>query len=196
MLSSACLSLAVGQPSATADTVLHVAAWTAGGERIQRIWVSVSSLDGREKFAGSGRDVNLTVPAGEFMLQVAAPGFQTSRQLFRAYQPAIFRSAVLPVAWVHGQATPGLTGSVRNYDGDIRNLRIRLMALGGDELREAVPAADGSFTFPVDGGPYLLVTVADVENGTSIMDCKPIRILRSEAVIIDLKGKHGTLIPR
>ena len=82
------------------------------GERIERIWVVVSSQDGKEKYTGNGRDVELSVPTGEYVLQVEAPGFQSKRQMLKAYQPAVFRSVALPVARLHGQAASGLKGTV------------------------------------------------------------------------------------
>jgi hypothetical protein len=71
------------------------------------------------------------------VLQVEAPGFQSKRQMLKAYQPAVFRSVALPVARLHRQAASGLKGTLLNYAGDIRDLRIRLMGLYGDELRES-----------------------------------------------------------
>jgi hypothetical protein len=192
------LAQAYGQSSETNSTVVRIAGWTTTGERLEKIWVVVSSRDGREKYTGNGRDVELSVPSGEYVLQVEAPGFQSKRQMLKAYQPAVFRSVALPLAWVHGQIVSSLTGTVRNYEGDIRNLRIRLMGLYGDELWESVPDAQGSFRFPADAGAYLLLVVADLENGIAIVDSQPVQILlgKQQTVAIDLKGKRGTLIPR
>jgi hypothetical protein len=113
----------------------------------------------------------------------------------KVYQPAVFRSVTLPVAWVHGQTVSGLTGTVLNYDGDIRNLRVRLIGLYGNELRESVLDAQGSFGFPADAGEYLLLVVADLENGIAIVDSQLVRILGEEKITIDLKGKHSTVLP-
>jgi hypothetical protein len=186
---------ACGQSLAPGEAALRVAAWTSRGERIEKIWVVVSSLDARKRYMGNGRDVALSVPTGEYVLQVEAPGFQSKRQELKVYQPAVFRSVTLPVAWVHGRTVSGLTGTVLNYDGDIRNLRVRLIGLYGNELRESVLDAQGSFGFPADAGEYLLLVVADLEKGIAIVDSQPLRILGEENITIDLKGKHSTVLP-
>jgi hypothetical protein len=191
------LSQAYGQSSEESSTVVRIAGWTTTGERIGKIWVVVSSRDGKEKYTGSGRDVELSVPTGEYVLQVEAPGFQSKRQILKAYQPAAFRSIVLPIARLHGQTASSLRGIVQNYEGNFRNLRVRLMALYGNELWEAVPDEQGAFRLPADEGAYLLLVVADLEKGIAIMDSQPVLIPRGkeQTVTVDLRGNHGTLIP-
>ena len=112
-----------------------------------------------QKYFGNGRDVKLGVPTGEYMLTVEASGFQTKRQLLKAYQPVVFRSVALPVAWIHGQTTSSLTGTVRNYDGDVRGLRVRLLGLYGTGLREAALDSRASFNFPADDSAYLFYSL-------------------------------------
>jgi hypothetical protein len=191
------LSQGYGQSSEASSTVVRIAGWTTTGERIERIWVVVSSEDGKEKYRGNGREVALSVPTGEYVLQVEAPGFQSKRQMLKAYQPTVFRSVALPVARLHGQAVSGLKGTVLDYAGEIRDLRIRLMGLYGDELRESVPDAQGLFSFPVDEGAYLLLVVADLKNGIAIIDCQPVVIPlgKERTIAVDLKGKRGTVVP-
>lgn len=190
------LAQAYGQTGETYSTMVRIAGWTTNGERIEKIWVVLSSRDRQEKYTGNGRDVQLAVPTGEYMLQVEAPGFQSKRQLLKAYQPLVFRSVALPIARLHGQGSSGIRGTVRNYVGDIRDLRVRLMGLYGDELWEAVPDARGSFWFPADEGAYLLLVVADAEKEISIIDSQPVVIplAKEQAVTVDLKGKSGALI--
>jgi hypothetical protein len=187
------LTQAYGQTSEGHSTTVRVTGWTTGGERIEKIWV-VLSRSGQEKYTGSGRDVQLSVPTGEYTLQVEAPGFQSKRQLLKAYQPLVFRSVALPVARVHGQATSSLRGAISNYAGNVRDLRVRLIGLYGDDLWEATPDAQGSFWFPADEGAYLLLVVADTEKGISIMDSQPVVIplSKEQIVTIDLKDKRGT----
>jgi hypothetical protein len=191
------LSQAYGQSSEESSTVLRVAGWTTTGERIDKIWVVVSSRDGKEKYTANGQEVQLSVPTGEYVLQVEAPGFQSKRQMLKAYRPTVFRSVALPVARLHGQTASGLTGTVQNYSGNIRGLRVRLMGLYGSELWEAVPDANGSFRFPADEGAYLLLVVADLEKGLTIIDSRALRIPlgQVQTVTIDLKGKQGTPVP-
>jgi hypothetical protein len=191
------LSQAYGQSSEASSTVVRIAGWTTTGERIERIWVVVSSEDGKEKYGGNGREVALSVPTGEYVLQVEAPGFQSKRQILKAYQPRVFRTVALPVARLHGQAVSGLKGTVLNYPGDIRDLRIRLMGLYGNELCESVPDAQGSFSFPVDEGAYLLLVVADLKKGIAIVDSQPVVIPlgKERTIAVDLKGKRGTVVP-
>lgn len=186
-----------GQPSGAPTTVVRVAGWTNTGERIERIWVVISSQNGKEKYTGNGRDVELSVPTGDYVLEVAAPGFQSKRQMLKAYQPTVFRSVALPVALLHGQAASGLKGTVLNYGGDIRDLRVRLMGLYGNELRESLPDEQGSFSFPADEGTYLLLIVADLKKGIAIIDSQPVVIPRGkqQTFTVDLKGKRGTVVP-
>jgi hypothetical protein len=92
---------------------------------------------------------------------------------------------------------PGLTGVVQNYKGNIRNLRVRLMGLYGDELWEAVPDEHGAFRLPADEGAYLLLVVADLEKGIAIIDSRPVVIPvgKEQSVTVDLEGVRGTLVP-
>jgi hypothetical protein len=188
---------AYSQPSEAPTTMVRIAGWTSTGERIERIWVVISPQNGKEKYTGNGRDVEFSIPPGDYVLEVAAPGFQSKRQILKAYQPAVFRSVALPVARLHGQAASGLKGTVLNYGGDIRDLRVRLMGLYGDELRESVPDAQGSFSFPADEGAYLLLVVADLKSGIAIIDSQSVMISRGkeQTVTLDLKGKRGRLVP-
>lgn len=192
------LSQAYGQPGGKFSTVVRVAGWDTAGGRVPRIRVVLSSLVTKEEYTADGRDVQLSVPTGEYLLQVGAVGFQAKRQVLKAYQPAVFRSVELPLAWIHGQAASGLTGTVQNYSGDIRDLRVRLMGLYGDTVWEAVPDAQGAFKFPADAGTYLLVVVADLDKGAAVVDSQPVRIPFTEqvAVTVDLKGKRAAPIPQ
>jgi hypothetical protein len=191
------LSQVYGQSGEGYTTVVRIAGWSTIGERIDRIWVVLSSRNGKEKYTGNGRDVELSLPTGEYVLQVEAPGFQSKRQILRAYQPAIFRSVALPIARIEGQTKSRLKGKLLHYEGDIRDLRIRLMALYGDELYETVPDAQCSFNFPADEGAYLLLVVADRNKEIAIIDFQSVVIPlgKERTVIVDLKGKHGTLVP-
>jgi len=192
------LSRAYCQPDGGDAAEVRVAGWTTSGERLERIWVVVSTLDCRDAHKGNGRDVVLSVPVGEYVLRVAAPGFQTTRQMLRVYRPSVFRSVVLPVASIHGQTESGLTGTVRHHGVDDRNLRIRLMSLYGDEVWECVPDADGSFRFPANAGAYFLVVVADLPEGLSVLYSEPVRIAHGKrlSVSVDLNRNRGTPVPR
>ena len=191
------LSRAYGQSSASNSTIVQIAAWTTTGERIEKIWAVLTPGAGGKEYKGSGKLVEISAQTGEYILQVSAPGFRMRRQVLRAYQPSVFRSVALPIAPPHGSLESSLTGTVRNYDGDIRSVRVRLMGLYGDELYESVPDEQGSFKFPVDEGVYLLVIVADVEKGLAIIDTQPVVIPygKEQTVTVDLKEKHGTLFP-
>jgi hypothetical protein len=180
-------------PGATA--VVRIDAWTTTGDRIEKIWVVLSPLNRPEKYKANGRDVKLKVPTGEYLLEVEAVGFLTTRQVFPAYQRVAYRSVALPVAPLHGSMQSSLAGTVRNYEADRRKLRVRLMALYGSELRESPVDAKGQFHFPAEPGAYILMIVADLEKGIVILDSIPLRILGHETVDIDLKGKQGTTIP-
>lgn len=177
-------------------TTVQIAAWTTTGDRIENARAELKSVMGNETYDGTGKLVKLFVPTGEYVLEVSAPGFQKRRQILQAYQPRVFRSVALPIVPVDPSMMSGLTGRVRNYKGDLRNLRVRLMGLYGTELQESIPDERGSFTFPADEGAYLLLIVADVAEGPSIIDLKPMRIVGNQTVTIDLKGRLGELILR
>lgn len=180
--------------SSDRTTVVHVAAWTSTGERIKKVWAVLSSLDGRSKFTENGRDVQLSVPTGEYILLVEAPGFEAQRQIIKAYGPEVLRTVALPIAKMHGQRTASLAGTIRNYDGDTSRLRVRVVSLYGNELREARIDERGSFSFPVDEGLYLLMTVADVEEGIAMIDSRAVRLSGQQTIEIDLRGKHAVLV--
>ena len=184
-----------GQVPATTATALRVAGWTSNGERIEKIWVVVSSLDGREKYTRDGRDVELSVPTGEYWLKVEAPGFQSKRQLLKAYQPGVFRSVTLPVAWMHGRTEPRLHAQVVGYQGDLSSVRVRLMALYGSEVMEAVPDREGAVSFPASAGIYVLVTVVDTKLGATVADWREIRVPNAATLMIDLSRHRDQLRP-
>ena len=179
-----------GQVPRAGETALRIAAWTPTGERVEKIWVVLSSFNGQEKYTGNGRDVELFMPPGDYILQVEAPGFESKRQVLRAYGPATFRSVTLPVAGVHGQAKSSLSGRVIGYKGNLSTVRVRLMALYGTEVREAVPDKEGGISFPADPGIYILVTVVDKEDGAAVADWREVRITGSNVVTIDLSQYH------
>ena len=181
--------MANGQGSGLGNTVLRVAAWTSSGERIEKIWVVVTSLDKKNKYTGNGRDVKLSVPVGQYVLRVEAPGFQSMRQMVTAYQPTVFRSFALAVAYLHGQMESTLSGKVVGYKGDLSTIRVRLMAaLYGCEVVEAVPDRGGIISFPVDSGVYALITIVDQVHGPKVADWREIRINGAETVTSDLTG--------
>jgi hypothetical protein len=61
-----------------------------------------------------------------------------------------------------------------------------------------VPDAQGSFSFPVDEGAYLLLVVADLKKGIAIIDSQPVVVPlgKEQPVTVDLKGKHGVVAGR
>jgi hypothetical protein len=184
--------------AAAYSAVVQVAGWTTTGVRLEKIWAVLEPIGGGKEYRGSGKLVELSVPTGEYLLQVSAPGFLPRWQVFRVSQPTVFRSVALPIAPPHGSASSSLTGAVHNYDGDPRGLRVRLMGLYGSEVWESVLDALGSFSFPADEGIYLLVVFASVDGGTVVLDSRPlaIRLGQRQTVLVDLKGKQGELIPR
>jgi hypothetical protein len=127
---------------------------------------------------------------------VEAPGFEARRQLLRVYQPKVLRTVALPIARVEGPSYSSLTGTIRNYDGPMKNLRVRLIALYGNELQESMVDEQGSFSFPTDEGLYLFMVTADTDKGIAVVDSKPLRIGigKKETITINLKGKHGDLL--
>ena len=179
----------LGQEASTKDTLFRVAGWTPAGDRLNKIWVTMSSSSGREKFAANGRDVEMRIPTGTYLLDVEAPGFAKRQQIVKALQPSTFRSAVLPVAPLHGDTPTIITGSVHNYDGNLRNVRIRLMPLYGAEIQESLINADGGFSFPADNGQHLLLVIADLKAGATILYSRLLRIDGSQVIPIDLKVK-------
>ena len=127
------------QPSVFRSVALRVAGWTTTGERIEKIWAVLTPLGGGDAHEGSGKLVKLSVQTGDYILRVSASGFRMRQEVLRAYQPSVFRSVALRVAVVEASTVSSLTGTVRSYDGNVRDLRVRLMGLYGDELWEAVP---------------------------------------------------------
>jgi hypothetical protein len=122
---------------------VEVQGWTTTGERIEKIWAILTPLGGGRKFTGTGHVVKLSVPTGEYILQVEAPGFETRRQVLWVYQPGVFRSVALPVGHMDFTAASGLRGTVHNYDGKLRSLRIMLVELYGSEVSESLVDAHG-----------------------------------------------------
>jgi len=188
--------LAQAQPGKVPPAVVEIRVWDASGYRIEGERVTLTPVGGGDDYNASGKKVELSVPPGEYILRVQAPGFEARREILRVYEPRVLRSIALQVAPPHGAAFPSLKGKVVNYGGNVKDLRIRLMALYGDGLREARVDARGSFAFPTDNGAFLLVTVADLSSGIAILDIRPLRIVGAEAVTVNLKGKTGELITR
>ena len=173
------------------SSVVHIETWGPDGRKIERAWVVLTALGGSEAYKGSGVQIAVRAPTGLYTLQVDSPGFEGRRELLRVYEPDVFRTVILNVARLDSQDAGRLAGVVHNYDGDPRVLRMRLVSLYGNELRESRLDAHNSFSFPVDQGYYMLLTVADLVGGPRVLDTKSIRITAKEAVAIDLKHNGG-----
>jgi hypothetical protein len=172
---------------------VEVAAWTAIGDRIEKISVVLTPVTGGQDFKASGRLAKLSVPTGDYIMRVDAEAFRTRRQLMHVYQPVVFQTVSLRIAQVEA-SPPGsslVKGSVRNYDGDFQELRVRLMPLYGAEVRESVPDKHGLFELVAENGFYLIVTVVDLaRGGVAILDTKPVQIRDDTVITIDLQGKR------
>ena len=149
-------------------SALRIEAFTWRGERIDNIHVSVEPLSASGSYKGEGRNVSLSVPTGTYMLRVQSPGFRTTEQLLRVYGPSVLTTVVLPVAPLHGQTTPTLSGQVFAFPGDPAKLRVRLVPLFGGWVEEVHPDENGRFRFWPDPGPYILMTVIDGQSMTTV----------------------------
>src|SRR5581483_11632681 len=99
----------------------------------------------------------------------------TRHELVEVYDPMFFRTVALPLA--RTAALPsGLNGTVKNYDGELRTLHIRLMALYGSEVYETLSDANGTFSFLADEGLYMLVIIADGDKLRTLLESKPVLI--------------------
>jgi hypothetical protein len=160
------------------------------GDRLDTASVVLSPTYGGKNWEASGKvPVKMMVPTGLFTMQADAHGFETRRELLRVYYPRVLRTITLLDAY-HGLLNSGLTGSVRNYPADRNTLRVRLVALYGNELMETAVDKRGSFSFPADPGFYLLMTIDDRQGTPSILDSRAIRVQGKESIVVDLKGKE------
>lgn len=132
---------------------------------------------------------DFSAETGDYILQVNAPGFQTSRELLRVYQPKVLRTVLLRLGYEFDEYS--LSGRVTGYPGNLAKVRIHVTSLYGNVLRESTVDHDGSFYFPVQWGPFLLLAIADESGGPVILDSMPVVIKGKEVVTLDLSGKAG-----
>ena len=167
---------------------LRVEAFTSSGERISKIYATVEPLSGHEKYKGEGRGVLLSIPVGNYTLTVQSPGFRTTQQLLTVYAPSVLRTVLLPVAPLHGQTFPTLSGQIAGFRGDPMRPRIRLVPMFGADVKEVHPDEAGRFSFRFDPGPYVLMTVIDSESGPTVADWRQLTLIGTRDVTIDLSG--------
>jgi hypothetical protein len=132
---------------------------------------------------------DFSVETGDYLLEVNAPGFQSSRELLGVYQPRVLRTILLRLGYEFDEYS--LSGHVRGYPGSLGKVRIHLTSLYGNVLRESTVDRDGSFYFPAQRGPFLLLAIADEPAGPAILESMPIVIKGKEVVTLDLSGKAG-----
>jgi hypothetical protein len=132
---------------------------------------------------------DFSVETGVYLLEVNAPGFQSSRELLTVYEPGVLRTVLLRLGYEFDEYS--LSGRVRGYSGSLGKIRIHLTSLYGNILRESTVDREGSFYFPAQWGPFLLVAIADELGGPAILESMPVVIKGKEVVTLDLSGKAG-----
>jgi hypothetical protein len=141
-------------------------------------------------YGGAAIEKNdFSVQTGVYLLEVNAPGFQSSRELLGVYQPRVLRTVLLRLGYEFEEYS--LSGQVKGYSGSLGRVRIHLTSLYGNVLRESTVDRDGSFYFPAQWGPFLLLALADEPGGPVILESRPIVIKGKEVVTLDLSGKAG-----
>ncbi len=189
MLLFAAIFAVFGPSHVPNNASLQVAGYNSIGERIDRLWVVLTSLDGREVYRENGRDVTISVPQGDYALKVEAPGFEAQRQLVRVYRPKTYRSVMLPTSYIYGQTAPGLSGKIVKYQGNLSLVRVRLISMYGSDVMEALPDKNGAFDFPAHSGSYILMVLADDRGGPTAVDWRTVRIQGQETIAIDLSRR-------
>jgi hypothetical protein len=181
-------SLLQAQPEGL--SALHIEAFTSKGERIGKIYVAAKPVSGGgPSYRGDGRNVILSVPAGNYELTVGSLGFRSTEQLISVYGPSVLRTVLLPVASLHGQIGPALSGQVVGLRGDPTDLRVRLVPLFGGWVEEVHPDSGGRFHFWPEPGPYIVMTVIDSESGTTVADLRQLTIAGNQDIVIDIGKK-------
>ena len=177
-----------GQPQAhqILTSAVTIEAFTPTGDRIDKIYVIARPLAGSTEYKAEGRDALLSLPAGNYTLTVQAPGFRTTQRLLGCYGSPVLITIALPVAPLHGQRSPVLSGRIMGWRGNPMALRILLVPILGTELEQMHPDNHGSFSFRSDPGPYMVITVIDSTSGPRIADTREIIVTEAQEITIDL----------
>jgi hypothetical protein len=167
-------------------SAIRIEAFTSRGERIDKVFITAIPVRGGGDYRGRGRDVVLSVPEGTYAITVQSPGFRTTQRIVNVYGSSVLKTVLLPVASLHGQTSPNLSGQVVGFGGDPMRLRIRLVPMFGAELEEIHPDAGGRFSFRPDPGPYVLMAVVDGDFGPVIADFQQLTVVGRQEVTVDL----------
>ena len=162
-------------------SIVRIEAFTSGGNPLDSFAVNFEPIIGTdEKFSSTGNKfIELKIPTGIYRLTTRAPGFENRSEVIRVYSPKVLHTVAFPPVIPHVSTYVSLLGKVENYEGNFGNLRVRLMALFGNEVQESSVEPDGSFQFPgADQGAYLLVTLKLIPNGAVILDSQPVRLAK------------------
>lgn len=129
---------------------------------------------------------DFSIETGQYLLTIDAPGFQRSRETISVYQPSVLRTALLRLAYEFDEYS--VSGRVKGYPANPGKIRVRLISLYGNVLRESTVDHDGSFYFPAQQGPFLLSVLADEADRPIVLENRAVFIKGKEVVTIHITG--------
>jgi hypothetical protein len=152
-----------------------------------------SLVSAKDVFRGFGSPATVGLPyGGRYRLTARAPRAESSSRIVWVFDGVLLTVGlpIVPLSDVRSYST--LEGTIENYGGSYRDLRIRLIPYFGADISE-IQSNGTSFRFPtVDQGAYLLMILAD-HDGSRVLYSRSIVIQWQEdkSMRIDLAGKSG-----
>jgi hypothetical protein len=169
---------------------VRIVARTTIGDRIENINVELTPITGGQHYSFSGKS-DIAVSPGGYILRTEAHGFLSQTQLLKVFEANVLRTVMLPVMVPDAYQQTKINGSVKNYAGNLQDIRIRINSLYGDEVRESNLDSRGMFDIPVEAGSYAVLTLADLDNRLLILDSRFVHIVDNQRITIDLQGRSG-----
>ena len=140
------------------EATVSIEAWTAAEERLPAPRVTLTE-SGTRKAVGNFRNGRAAgIPYGEYILEVAQPGFKIHEQRISVCQPEVFTRVMLQVANFPDAASLKGVLKPKACPDDW----VKLVSIRGNNtpVVETKVRSDGSFELTgFDGGDYLLLLV-------------------------------------
>jgi hypothetical protein len=185
------------QASQTANADVEIEGWNAEGHQVEALSLELTPVRGGQRYSASGKahSISIHVPLGAYFLRVKSDGYRDIYQYLVVGSSKIFQTVMLSSDINDWADKAPLNGTITNYDGDVKALRVRLVGLYGNDFIESRVDSKGSFIFAIREGIYQLVTLADSNSEIRVLDVRGIAVHGLRKIVIDLKGKTPQVIP-
>jgi hypothetical protein len=124
------------------------------------------------------------IPYGTYRARVHLPGFWSAERTVQVYQPDVLAVVGLQIGTEGGPQMSDIKGRVDGADPSAGPVRIRMLGVYSDDIRDVESNASGAFIFfGAPAGDYVLIAT----QGHKILGLEPIRLpLKNSSVVINV----------